>query len=512
MFAHALDHPAAPVPARGLEPAIPRGAEPESAIFGPVAGRYDLGDRIAKGGMGIIYRAHDRLLNRTVVVKVMRSRFLDRPNLLRRFLTEARISGRLQHPGIVPVYEVGTLADTRPFIAMKLIEGRTLDRLLRDRPKPADNLAHFLKVFEALCHTIAYAHQQGVIHRDLKPDNVMVGAFGEVQVMDWGLAKYLDADLAAGPTPDGFEDVERSVFGSADGTQPATDHATEATAVVPTSPDELVSGYTSAGEVLGTLAYMPPEQARGEIGAVDRRGDVFALGAILCQILTGQPPYFGPIEVMWENARNGRLFGACVILDRCGADPSLIRLAKLCLAADPDDRPTDAGVLARMVENCLEGLQTRARALELRRLTTEARLAEVEARERLARRARLQVRAFAVLAVLTAGALTAGIGWYANERANRAADDARRRAMAVEHIEAAMVEAGLQDEQARTDPGGPQARHAAAQRAAITIRQAEALFDAAPGITGELRERFTDVKRRVTETERDTRRAAALDP
>src|SRR5262249_22963829 len=249
--------------------------------------------------------------------------------------------------------------------AMKLIEGRPLARLLRDRPQPSDNLAHYVKVFEALCHTIAYAHQQGVIHRDLKPDNVMVGAFGEVQVMDWGLAKYLDVDLTAGSAPDGFEDVERSAFGSVDGTPPTTDHATEATAVIPVGAEDPVPGYTSAGEVLGTLAYMPPEQARGETGAVDRRGDVFALGAILCQILTGQPPYYGPIEVMKENARNGRLFGACVILDRCGADPSLIQLAKHCLAADPWDRPADAGVLAGLVEDCLEGLQNRARALEL---------------------------------------------------------------------------------------------------------------------------------------------------
>src|SRR5262245_30825988 len=160
-------------------PDIPHGAEPESAISGPIAGRYDLGEQIARGGMGVVYRAHDRLLNRTVAVKVMRSRFMDRPDLLRRFLAEARINGRLQHPGVVPVYEYGTLPDTRPFIAMKLIEGQTLARLLRDRPNPADNLAHYLKIFETLCQTVAYAHRQGVIHRDLKPDNVMVGEFGE---------------------------------------------------------------------------------------------------------------------------------------------------------------------------------------------------------------------------------------------------------------------------------------------------------------------------------------------
>src|SRR5262249_3731467 len=321
--------------------------------------------------------------------------------------------------------------------------------------------------------------------------------------------KYLDVDLTAGPGPDGFEDVEGSAFGSADGMQPATDHVTEATAVIPVGPDDAVSGYTSAGEVLGTLAYMPPEQARGDTGAVDGRGDVFALGAILCQILTGGPPYFGPIEVMKVNARNGRLFGAFIILERCGAAPSLIRLAKLCLAADPDDRPTDAGALARMVIDCLDGLQTRARDLEFTRLMTEARLAEVEARECLARRARRQVRALAVLAVLTAGALTAGIGWANQKRGNPAPADTRPRAMTIGPTESAIVEAELQNERARIDPDGPRARHAAAERAAIMICQAEALFDAVPGIGGELRERFSDLKRRVTETERDTRRELA---
>src|SRR5262245_46380912 len=160
-------------------PDIPRGAEPESAITGPIARRYELNEQIARGGMGVVYRANDRLLNRTVAVKGNRSRFMDRPDLLRRFLGEARINGKLQHPGVVPVYEYGTLADTRPYIAMKLIEGQTLARLLCDRPNPADNLAHYLKIFETLCHAVAYAHRQGVIHRDLKPENVMVGEFGE---------------------------------------------------------------------------------------------------------------------------------------------------------------------------------------------------------------------------------------------------------------------------------------------------------------------------------------------
>src|SRR4026207_767141 len=144
MTAHPLDLAAPPRLPSDSDIEIPRGAEPESAILGPIAGRYDLGERIARGGMGIVYRAHDRLLNRTVAVKVMRGKYMDRPDLLRRFLGEARINGRLQHPGVVPIYEFGTLSDARPFIAMKLIEGQTLARLLRERSDPTENLSHFL--------------------------------------------------------------------------------------------------------------------------------------------------------------------------------------------------------------------------------------------------------------------------------------------------------------------------------------------------------------------------------
>ncbi|HVK12562.1 MAG TPA: serine/threonine-protein kinase, partial [Gemmataceae bacterium] len=274
-------------------PPVPVGGEPETAILGPINGRYDLGAKIARGGMGVVYRAHDRLLNRTVAVKVMRGKFLSRPDLMRRFLAEARISARLQHPGIVPVYEVGTLPDGRPFIAMKLIEGETLARLLAARSTPADHLSHFLKVFEALCQAVAYAHEQGVIHRDLKPDNVMVGSFGEVQVMDWGLAKVLggggdsEAEIptlpAPWPTP-----TSKADFRAADNA-PVGEHATHATMIVPVGPEAPDAAQTDAGAVFGTAPFMPPEQARGEIDKLDARGDVFALGAILCQILTGQP-------------------------------------------------------------------------------------------------------------------------------------------------------------------------------------------------------------------------------
>ena len=143
--------------------------------------------------MGAVYRAVDTRLGRTVAVKVMRGSADDNDSR-RRFSAEAKIAAGLQHPGIPPIYDSGLLADGRPFLAMKLIEGDTLASLLRHRRTLLDDLPSLLATFENLCQVIAYAHSNNIIHRDLKPDNVMVGAFGEVQVMDWGLAKWLQED------------------------------------------------------------------------------------------------------------------------------------------------------------------------------------------------------------------------------------------------------------------------------------------------------------------------------
>src|SRR5262249_23151722 len=171
-----------------------------------------------------------------------------------------------------PVYEVGTLSDGRPFLAMKLIQGRTLDRLLREKGPGA---APWLAVFEAICQAVGYAHSEGVIHRDLKPGNVMVGAFGEVQVMDWGLAKVLPSAPATGKAD---EDDPWATTAPDEG-EPTPPPATE-----PTQP----------GRIMGTPAFMPPEQAIGAIDQIDRRSDVFGLGAVLCALLTGQPPFVAP--------------------------------------------------------------------------------------------------------------------------------------------------------------------------------------------------------------------------
>jgi hypothetical protein len=154
----------------------------------PRVGRYDVQEEIARGGMGAVWRAQDNTFQRTVALKVLLASPQGRPELRQRILEEAQVLGQLQHPGIPPVHDRGELPDGRPFFAMKLIQGRTLAELLHERATPAHELPRFLGIFGQVCQTVAYAHSRGILHRDLKPANVMVGAFGEVQVMDWGLA------------------------------------------------------------------------------------------------------------------------------------------------------------------------------------------------------------------------------------------------------------------------------------------------------------------------------------
>ena len=150
------------------------------------SGRLQVFGPIGRGGMGVVLKGRDNDLGRELAVKVLLDRYCDHPAMIRRFIEEAQIGGQLQHPGVVPVYEIGILSDRRPYFAMKLIKGRTLAELLAGRTAAQENLPHLLSIFEAVCQTVAYAHARGVIHRDLKPANIMVGSFGEVQVMDWG--------------------------------------------------------------------------------------------------------------------------------------------------------------------------------------------------------------------------------------------------------------------------------------------------------------------------------------
>ncbi len=270
--------------------------------------------------------------------KILLDRHRDRIDLVDRFVEEAQICGQLQHPGVVPVYELGMLADDRPFFTMKLVKGRTLAALLEERIEP--DLPQFLTIFEAVCQTVAYAHARGVIHRDLKPSNVMVGSFGEVQVMDWGLAKVLPREGQAAPK------------------EPELPSQT----VVATLRSTGDSDLSQAGSVLGTPAYMAPEQARGDISAIDRRADVFALGSILCEILTGEPAFTGvAVREMLAVACRGETAGALARLAACQADAELLDMAHDCLAADRNDRPPDAGAVASRMTAYLAGVQERLR-------------------------------------------------------------------------------------------------------------------------------------------------------
>ena len=251
---------------------------------------------------------------------------------------------------------------------------------------------------------MAYAHARGVVHRDLKPSNVMVGTFGEVQVMDWGLAKVLSQDDVAHAAAAG-SGRSRTVI-----------------ATVRSGPVGS-GGESQAGSVLGTPAYMAPEQARGDVERIDERVDVFGLGAILCEILTGRPPYVGPTrEEVYARAARGDLADALGRLDASEVDAELIGLARDCLAVDPQRRPRSAGEVVPRFDAYLDGVQERLQVAELVRVEAQAR-AEEEEKRRLGRR-RAGARgpgprrggAESASAHRGAGGLGAGDGWRDRRR------------------------------------------------------------------------------------------------
>jgi len=251
-------------------------------------GRYqDLG-LIGHGGMGEVRRIRDRELNRVMAMKIIRPKIQGKPLALSRFLEEAQATAQLQHPGVVPVHEMGRLGDGRIFFTMQEIRGRTFGAVISKLHQASTEhawgttpdgwtLRRLIESFRHACETMAYAHKRSVVHRDLKPENIMVGQHGEVLVVDWGLAKVSGSHL----TPHAEE-----------GPLETTRSASDAYATVD-------------GAIAGTPAYMPPEQAKGEIDQIGPHSDVYALGAILYQLLSGRAPFLGGAKVVLQQLLHG---------------------------------------------------------------------------------------------------------------------------------------------------------------------------------------------------------------
>jgi tetratricopeptide (TPR) repeat protein len=289
-------------------------------------GGYILLDRLGAGGMGSVWLARDQRLDRVVALKELQPRWHGEEQLRQRFLAEARITGRLEHPGIVPVHELVERPGAPPCYTMRLIRGRTLSQAVRHyHDRAAAGAAEALELRELLgavvsvCNAVAYAHSRGVIHRDLKGANVILGPYGEVQVLDWGVAKVL-----AEPEPASAE----SIIPQREGVE-----------------------ATRPGGVVGTFAYMAPEQAQGQAHLVDRRSDVFGLGAILYEVLTGRPPYSG--EGIVEQAQTCRPASPRALAR--GVPAALEAVCLKALARRPEQRYLSAQELGEEVKRWLSG-------------------------------------------------------------------------------------------------------------------------------------------------------------
>jgi serine/threonine-protein kinase len=316
--------------------------------------------------MGEVRRVYDRQLGRTLALKIIHAPAMQQAGFVARFLEEAQATAQLQHPNIVPVYDLGELPDGRLWFTMQEVSGQTLGQVIvqlheisEDRwkiPESGWGLRRVVDALRQVCEGVGYAHSRGVVHRDLKPANIMVGAHGEVLVLDWGLAK---------------------VLGNAE-KQP------EEEPLIPVLTDRsaALSHPTMVGAVAGTPAYMPPEQAQGRVGGIDARSDVYALGAVLYQILAGRPPYFGEsVATVLDQVRSGppvplRKTAHLIRVsnlrredasDDVQAGPplpgALVDACERAMARSPDERYSSAGELAIALQAWLDGSQRRQDAL-----------------------------------------------------------------------------------------------------------------------------------------------------
>ena len=366
----------------------PAGAGPD----GPRYRRTSLHDQ---GGLGLVFRAWDRELGREVALKEVRDATAP-DEVLARFTREAELTGRLEHPGIIPVYGLGYYGDGRPFYAMRFIRGGSLKQAIAafhhegaanpDRGARALALQKLLRRFLDVCNAIAYAHSRGVLHRDIKPENVMLGPFGETLVVDWGLAKELDRGPVGRPPGE---------VGDPDG--------------------PIAAGATLPGSVLGTPAYMSPEQAAGQLDRLTPASDVYSLGATLYSILTGKAPFRGPhLALVLEQVRRGD-FPAPRSVDP-SVDRSLDAVCLKAMAPAPGDRYQSARALADDVERWLADEPVSARREPLAdRLT------------RWSRRHRTAVVGVSALILATAATLSIAAGSMATSAARAESAAAREK-------------------------------------------------------------------------------------
>jgi CRP-like cAMP-binding protein/aminoglycoside phosphotransferase (APT) family kinase protein len=270
-------------------------------------GRFSDEGPIGQGGRSLVHMIYDQMLLRRSAMKLLAPALQPSPDDRERFIEEAQITGQLDHPNIVPIHEVSVDRHGRLYFTMKLVDGHTLEDLLRERTQQLrrlDWIAPFLEILVKVCDAIAFAHSRGVIHRDIKPANIMVGTFGQVYVMDWGMARLVDGrhGLATGRDRQHHE-LDRD------------------------------------GVVLGTPAYMPPEQAHARHAATDERSDIFSLGATLYQVMTGVPPYDGHDFHAQLDAARACMFHPPESMPLARRlPPALARIATRAMAANPADR------------------------------------------------------------------------------------------------------------------------------------------------------------------------------
>ena len=291
--------------------------------------KYVVSDELGRGGLGVVLAAEDLSLRRELAIKVLRA--AEDEELISDFIDEAQITGQLEHPNIVPVYDLGLDGQQQPYMAMKMVRGTTLWEMvqgiragrLRFSPVGDQIAAGWLDIFQKACDAVGYAHSRGVVHRDLKPANVMVGDFGEVLVIDWGLARLLKDHEQRAAAPD---------------RRPSRR--------VQSGPRESDDQVTIDGLVFGTPAYMPPEQANGKMSEVDERADIFSLGAILYQMLTLEAPYTGStVDVTLRKAAMHELPSPRRRAPRRQIPKELDAIVMKAMAAEPRQRYRTVGEL-----------------------------------------------------------------------------------------------------------------------------------------------------------------------